>query len=150
MADILGRKGKIPENAAEDSFSFFKVLTDNATDKPTRPFTIHHSINGSFAIRKGPWKLALCPGSGGWSAPRPAAAFKNKELPLLQLYNLTDDPAEQDNLFEKKPELVNELIDQLKVAIRNGRTNPGPKQSNEGYPNTFHERLLSAFPTLKK
>ncbi len=148
MADILGRKGKIPENAAEDSFSFFKALTDNATDKPTRPFTIHHSINGSFAIRKGPWKLALCPGSGGWSAPRPAAAFKNKELPLLQLYNLTDDPAEQDNLFEKKPELVKELIDQLNIAIRNGRTTPGPKQSNEGYPNTFHQKILSAFPAI--
>ena len=59
MADILGRKNTIPENAAEDSFSFFEVLTGNQTDKPTRPFTIHHSINGSFAIRKGPWKLAL-------------------------------------------------------------------------------------------
>ena len=41
-----------------------------------RPFTIHHSINGSFAIRRGKWKLALCPGSGGWSAPKPAAAKK--------------------------------------------------------------------------
>ena len=59
-----------------------------------RPFTIHHSINGSFAIRRGKWKLALCPGSGGWSNPKPAAAKKNTKLATVQLYNLEKDPAE--------------------------------------------------------
>ena len=148
MGDILDQK--IPENAAEDSFSFLKILTGTQTEKPTRPFTIHHSINGSFAIRRGPWKLALCPGSGGWSAPKPAAAFKNKKLPLTQLYNLSDDPAEKNNLSNQKPELVKELIGELAVAIRNGRTNTGPKQSNEGLPNTFNKRLLAIYPLLGK
>ena len=148
LADILGQRGKLPPNAGEDSFSFLTALTGKATDKPTRPFTIHHSINGSFAIRRGPWKLALCPGSGGWSGPKPAAAFKNKTLPLVQLYNLDTDPAEQTNLRDQKPGLVKELVTELATAIRNGRTNPGPKQSNEGYPNTFHGRVIAEFPAL--
>ena len=46
---------------------------------------IHHSINGSFAIRKGPWKLCLCPGSGGWSSPRPAKALKDKSIAAVVL-----------------------------------------------------------------
>ncbi|MFP6872659.1 MAG: arylsulfatase [Verrucomicrobiales bacterium] len=150
LADILGQCAKIPANAGEDSFSFLTALTGKGAGKPTRPFTIHHSINGSFAIRRGPWKLALCPGSGGWSAPKPAAALKNKELPLVQLYNLGDDPAEQNNLSDQKPELVKELVGELAAAIRNGRTNTGPKQANEGLPNTFNKRLLTAFPLLGK
>ncbi len=150
MADILGPHAKLPAAAGVDSFSFLTALVGKGAGKPTRPLTIHHSINGSFAIRRGPWKLALCPGSGGWSAPRPAAAFKNKKLPLIQLYNLSDDPAEKKNLSNQKPELVKELIGELAAAIRNGRTNTGPKQSNEGLPNTFNKRLLTAFPRLGK
>ena len=69
-------------------------------DARARPFTIHHSINGSFAIRRGKWKLTLCPGSGGWSAPRPNNA-KNPKLPLVQLHDLESDPAEKNNLQAK-------------------------------------------------
>ena len=148
LADILGQVKTIPASAAEDSFSFLPVLLGKTVKKPLRPFTIHHSINGSFAIRRGPWKLALCPGSGGWSGPKPAAAFKNKTLPLVQLYNLIDDPAEQNNLSDKKPVLVRELVSQLATAIRAGRTNPGPNQSNEGWPNTFNGRVLAEYPAL--
>ena len=149
LADILGQHQAIPAHAAEDSFTILPALEGVAHRKPLRPFTIHHSINGSFAIRRGPWKLILCPGSGGWSAPRPAQALKNKELPPVQLFNLADDPGEQTNLSAKEPQLVQELVAQLAAAIRNGRTNPGPKQSNEGWPATFHNRVLSAFPELR-
>ena len=45
--------------------------------------------------------------------------------------------------------LINELVDQLVVAIKDGRTNPGPNQSNEGWPATFHARVLAEFPELK-
>jgi arylsulfatase A-like enzyme len=150
LADILGQRENLPAAAGEDSFSFLPVLLGKTVKKPLRPFTIHHSINGSFAIRRGPWKLALCPGSGGWSAPRPGPALKNKDLSLVQLYNLDDDPAEKNNLANQKRTLVNELVDQLVTAIKNGRTNPGPKQSNEGWPNTFHPRVLARFPQLGK
>ena len=148
LADILDQRGKLPATAGEDSFSFLPALTGKASPKPIRPFTIHHSINGSFAIRRGPWKLALCPGSGGWSGPKPAAAFKNKTLPLVQLYNLESDPAEKTNLRDKHPEVVKDLVGKLSKAIRNGRTTPGPNQSNEGWPNTFNRRILAEYPAL--
>ena len=28
---------------------------------------VHQSIDGSLSIRKGHYKLEMCPGSGGWS-----------------------------------------------------------------------------------
>jgi len=67
----------------------------------------------------------------------------------VQLFNLADDPGEQTNLSAKEPQRVQELVAQLAAAIRNGRTNSGPKQSNEGWPATFHNRVLSAFPELR-
>ena len=147
LNEIIGNRKKLPANAAEDSFSFLPALLGQVNAK-ARPFTIHHSINGSFAIRRGKWKLSLCPGSGGWSAPKPAAAKRNPKLPLVQLYNLESDPAEQHNLQAKHPELVAELVDALARAIHNGRTTPGPKQTNEGHPDTFSEQLLNAHPAL--
>ena len=152
LADLLGQSKTIPVSAAEDSFSFLPALQGIDHRKPLRPFTIHHSINGSFAIRHGDWKLILCPGSGGWSAPRPAQALKNKNLPAIQLYNLANDPAERTNLYPlpKNKKLAAMLVGKLNDAIRYGRTNPGPPQSNEGWPATFHARVMAEFPYLKK
>lgn len=147
LDDIIGNRKKLPDNAAEDSFSFLPALLGQA-DARARPFTIHHSINGSFAIRRGKWKLILCPGSGGWSAPRPNNAKKNPKLPLVQLHDLESDPAEKNNLQAKHPKLVVELVETLAKAIKNGRTTPGPNQANEGHPNTFDKRLLAEFTAL--
>ncbi len=148
VADINGKLAALPANAAEDSFSFLPALTGKIDGKTLRPFTIHHSINGSFAIRKGKWKLALCPGSGGWSEPKPKVALKDMELPNVQLFDLKTDLGEKNNLQDKHPDIVKELVNELATAINQGRTTPGPKQSNDGYPNTFHQRVLKEFPIL--
>lgn len=148
VADINGQLDTIPANAAEDSFSLLPILTGDNSGKAIRPFTIHHSINGSFAIRKGKWKLALCPGSGGWSTPKPKKALKDLTLPNVQLFDLEADLAEQHNLQDQHPELVKQLVNELATAINKGRTTPGPKQNNEGYPDTFSQRVLKEFPIL--
>lgn len=108
VADILNQTETIPTTAAPDSISFLPLLLNPNSTKATRDHLIHHSINGSFAIRRGEWKLCLCPGSGGWSEPRPNKA-STKELPPVQLYNLQDDPNEQNNLASKYPDVVKEL-----------------------------------------
>src|SRR5262249_27302358 len=61
---------KLPDDAGEDSVSILPALLGTAKG-PLREAVVHHSIDGSFAIRQGKWKLELCPGSGGWSRPRP-------------------------------------------------------------------------------
>ncbi len=142
VAEIVGQP-----NSAEDSFSFLPTLL--GLDQDDRGITIHHSINGSFAIRKGNWKLCLCPGSGGWSAPRPNVALKNKMLPPVQLFNLEIDPAERANVQDKHPDVVKELVGLLAQAIKNGRTTPGPRLKNDGGSNPFPARVLKAYPELK-
>jgi arylsulfatase A-like enzyme len=72
-AEITGVK--LPDNAAEDSVSILPDLLGTAT-KPAREAIVHASINGSLAIRQGDWKLEVCPGSGGWSAPRTPEELK--------------------------------------------------------------------------
>jgi arylsulfatase A-like enzyme len=145
-ADVVGAGARITPTEAEDSFSFLSALTGGG--QATRPSLIHHSIGGQFAIRRGKWKLCLCPGSGGWSAPRPNVALKDLSLPPVQLYDLESDPGETSNVQHKHPELVAELVDALVEAIGNGRTTEGPKQQNEGWPNTFAKRVLDVYPQL--
>lgn len=126
LADITN--SGIPENAAEDSVSFLPALKGKADQ--VREATVHHSINGSFAIRKGDWKLLLCPGSGGWSYPRPAEA-RQLDLPPIQLFNLKEDPAETTNVYATHLEIVRELYLLLGNYIKNGRSTAGPMQTNE-------------------
>jgi len=99
--------------------------------KPLREATVHHSANGSFSIRKGKWKLELCPGSGGWSYPTPNSP-EAKTLPPVQLYDLKKDIDETTNVQHKYPEKVKELTDLLQSYVDSGRSTPGKKQANEG------------------
>jgi arylsulfatase A len=126
-ADLLG--AKLPDNAGEDSVSFLPALLGMAKG-PIRDTLIHHSINGSFAIRQGRWKLELCPGSGGWSIPKPGSA-EEKGLPPVQLYDLQAEIGEQKNLQAGHPEIVARLKAILENYIADGRSTPGAKQKND-------------------
>ncbi|SFS68375.1 Arylsulfatase A [Zhouia amylolytica] len=118
------------DSAAEDSFSMLPLLKDSNTDGYKREVTIHHSINGSFAIRKGKWKLIFCAGSGGWSYPKPNSKDIDA-LPEFQLYDLEKDPSETTNLVGSEAKVVNELKSLMVSAIENGRTTPGVNQQND-------------------
>ncbi|WP_414660835.1 sulfatase family protein [Horticoccus sp. 23ND18S-11] len=125
-AEIVG--ARLPANAAEDSFSFLANLTGTGTS--ARESVVHHTITGAFAIRQGPWKLALCPGSGGWSAPRDPEARK-QGLPETQLYRIADgDLAEEKNVYAQHPEIVARLTKLLEQQVAAGRTTPGAPQPN--------------------
>lgn len=126
-AEIVG--AKLPPTAGEDSVSLLPALV-GTTKTPLREATVHHSINGSFAIRQGKWKLALCPGSGGWSAPRPGRDDTSK-LPNVQLYDLSQDLGEQKNLQAEQPEVVGKLTRLLQSYADRGRSTPGPTQPND-------------------
>ena len=138
---------KLPENAAEDSFSILPALLGES-GKPVRQSVIHHSINGSFALREGDWKLELCAGSGGWSAPRPGSPGE-KGLPDTQLYNLKTDIAEKDNLQGTNPEIVTKMNVELERIITSGRSTPGAAQQN-AVPVIVRKPTPAAQPKAKK
>lgn len=126
-ADIVG--AELPPDAGEDSVSMMPALRGDAA--PVRETVVPVSVNGSLCICEDSWKLILCPDSGGWSDPRPETA-RDGSLPPVQLYNLDADIGETTNLWERKPEVVAGLRATLERYIAEGRSTPGPPQSNDG------------------
>ena len=137
-ADILG--AKLPDNAAEDSVSFLPAW-EGRDNGPLREAVVHHSVNGSFAIRQKSWKLELCPDSGGWSAPRPGSKAADA-LPPVQLYDLAHDIGEQKNIQGQHPEVVDRLTKLLEKYVADGRSTPGVAQSNSGPVAIYREQKV--------
>lgn len=126
VAEITGQKNQ--DQAGEDSYSLVPLFNGKLSNG--RSTLISHSIDGSFAIRKGNWKLCLSAGSAGWSQPKEPKA-KQKGLPPMQLYNLSQDKGEKNNLFLKKPNQVKELLELLEKQVSQGRCTPGNPVPND-------------------
>jgi arylsulfatase A-like enzyme len=135
-ADLLGEK--LPSTAGEDSVSLLPALLGKARES-ARATVVHHSVNGSFALREGRWKLELCPDSGGWSPPRPGSKEAAK-LPLVQLYDMTADVGEKNNVQAEHPEVVTRLTRLLERYVAEGRSTPGERQKNTGEPDIWNGR----------
>ena len=125
FADITG--ASVPAAMAEDSVSFLPVLRGDMPE--VRQGIVSQSINGSFAIRDGAWKLLLSAGSGGWSSPKPGA--EEASLPSVQLYDLSKDPGERNNLQAEFPERVAAMKAELEKTIARGRSTPGADLKND-------------------
>jgi hypothetical protein len=119
---------KLPADAAEDSVSFLPALLGKA-DRALREATVHHSIHGAFAIRQANWKLCFCPGSGGWSDPRPGRDG-TAGLPAVQLFDLAADIGEQHNVEAQNPRIVQGLTGLMETYVARGRSTPGEPQKN--------------------
>jgi len=143
MATFAGITGyELKDEEGEDSYNLLPAILNPGYKKIIREATIHHSINGNFAIRKGDWKLLLSPGSGGWSSPRPGK--EEQGLPAVQLYNMKDDIGETVNLQDKYPDTVKELTAILRKYIEEGRSRTGEPQKNDGpYPWKQVEGILN-------
>jgi len=106
----------LPENVAEDSQSFHSVLTDANAQYQRAPL-INHSSIGRFSVTDGYWKLVLPHGKS-----------------TIELYNLSADPAEEQNVAAMHSELVVDLQKKATNIVLNGRTTPGAHQANDtGY-----------------
>jgi arylsulfatase A-like enzyme len=128
LAEVTGYA--LPNDAAEDSVSNLSLWLDESAG-PVREAVVHHSINGSFSIRQGRWKLEMCPDSGGWSYPRPGVD-DTEGMPSIQLYDLSADVGERRNVAESHPEIVEKLTALLTSYVMNGRSTQGEKQRNTG------------------
>jgi arylsulfatase A len=107
---------QLPADAGEDSQSFLSVLMDSDSKHQRLPL-INHAANGRFAITAGNWKLVM----------------PHNKL-QAELYDLSSDPRETNNVIEKHPDVVQSLTGQITAMVQNGRTTPGPAQRNDtGY-----------------
>ena len=113
-AEIAG--AKLPDDAAEDSFSWLPLFRGGDWAKPRAP-VINHSAAGMFALRSGKWKLVAGNGSGGREAPK----GKPFQKPFM-LFDLQADVGEQNDLAKAKPKLVERLTARLEEIRRNGRS----------------------------
>jgi arylsulfatase A len=120
VAVVVG--AKLPDDAGEDSYNILPVMRGDKPDKPIREAIVHHSGDGTLAIRQGPWKLALALGSHGFSIPRDIKPKPGEAQG--QLYNLDDDPREQKNLWLEKPAIVGRLTALLEKYKREGHSRP--------------------------
>lgn len=116
VTDMLGLS--LPNDAGEDSFSLVPLF-QGREDTWQRSSVVHHSANGTFALRKDKWKLIAGSGSGGRGTPR----SKPWSTPY-QLYDMQDDPGETQNLAAQHPDEVTRLTQILNKTIQSGRSRP--------------------------
>lgn len=119
----------LPKKAGEDSVSFLPAL-EGKKIKSTRTGVIHHSISGHFGYRQGKWKLLLARGSAGWSFPKEDNSTLDN-MPIAQLYDMENDVDETTNLYLKRPEIAEKLLNLLEDDIKKGRSTPGEFSQND-------------------
>ncbi|WP_411274231.1 hypothetical protein [Daejeonella sp.] len=110
----------IKSNSGEDSFSFYKVLSERSV-APVRDQIIYISSRNLLCIKKDGWKYVDGLGSGGFTEPSLLKPVKGG--PLGQLYNLKNDPLEKNNLYLQYPERVKELSTLLTELKMKGSSN---------------------------
>ena len=113
VAEICG--SPLPPNAGEDSTSLLPALLGRI-NRPTREATVHQSMSGELAIRKGPWKLVMRGGG------------------VRELYDLDNDLGERTDVIASQPKIAEELSALMKRYIAEGRSTAGPAQSNKVSP----------------
>ena len=100
LAALAGQE--VPE-AFEDSFSFAHILQGESPNEPTRSLVIHNCPHtGDFAIQQGDWKLVL------------------RKAGEPELYNLSQDQAETNDLSTEYKEVVTELLQLFEVCKLRG------------------------------
>jgi hypothetical protein len=81
-----------------------------------------------FALRQGSWKLVLGHGSGGFTRPR--REEPPPDGPPGRLYHLDENPAETDDYWTERPDVVANLTGLLERYQRQGHSRPvtpGPR-----------------------
>lgn len=119
LATVAAASGiELPDSVGGDSWNMLPVLSGN--EPLSRAPLVMHSLNGTFAIRDGQWKLILGRGSGGFSSPSTIETGPGE--PAGQLYDLVSDPAELVNLYVEHPEVVDQLTQLLGKYQAEGRS----------------------------
>jgi arylsulfatase A-like enzyme len=134
LAAVLGVK--LPADAGVDSVNVLPALLGEKREAPLREATVHHSGQGKFAVRRGDWVLIFAP-TGDDNGKRGEPAWFRKDRGYAahseagELFDLATDPAQKNNRYAAEGAKVKELTALMERYVTEGRSTPGPKQTND-------------------
>ena len=120
IAAIVG--ADLPDDSGEDSYDILPALLGQQLKSPIREAVVHHSGDGMFSLRQGPWKLIVGLGSGGFSEPK--HQDPEPEGPQGQLYHMEEDPRETTNLWLERSDVVDGMSALLERYRQAGHSRP--------------------------
>ena len=97
-------KRNIPRTGGEDSYNVLPAFFGKKVEQADKQLRIFHSATGTFAIRKGKWKLIE-----GRTKGDSLGISKDPPNTIGELYDLSTDPYETINLWGSNPKTVLEL-----------------------------------------
>lgn len=104
-AAIVGKP--LPHDSAQDSFNILPYLQGDKASVGIRPYAVLSTFYGKPVIRKGSWVLMPFLEGGGPHEKNPPVAVKGG--PQGQLFDLSTDAAQENNLWLDHPDVVAEL-----------------------------------------
>ncbi len=104
----------LPDDAAEDSRDILPAILGSSKGRPLHEAMIFDSGNGQFSVRQGHWKTIV-------GTPDDLEAIRANQK-AGQLYNLTADPAEQNDLWANHPDRAKSMIELLHKYRSEGRS----------------------------
>ena len=113
---------EVPIGQAQDSINQSPLLFMPKLEEPPRNTLITSNNPKYFGVRMGQWKMITGLGSGGFTQPRDLKPSEGG--PTGQLFNLSEDLSETNNLWEKHPEIVKQLESILRQSKEAGKPQP--------------------------
>lgn len=116
VASVIGYK--LPDNAGVDSYNLLPALMGK--EKNIRKTVVVQSSKNVLGLRWGKWKYI---GAGDYQP-------ENPDDPEGELYDLTNDISESENLYDKRPALAKQMKKKIyEIMESTGRNEPvGPGQ----------------------
>ena len=112
IQEIVGGEVLDPQTAAVDSFSFCSTLRGDNTETTGRATMVINDVAGVVAIRLNEWKYIED------KVLRPPPNGRPPRKPQPQLFNLKQDPVEENNVIAEFPEIaknMQEMLDRIRV-----------------------------------
>ena len=127
MATICAALGIVlPADAGPDSFNVLPAWLGEPAEKPLREATVCVGTNSLIlSIRQGSWKLIVSADGKYRGDTPPVGKDVKRTLATPELYNLADDPREQNNLAAAEPRRLEELRALLSRYQDQGHSRPG-------------------------
>lgn len=132
LATVAALCGKpLPEGAGPDSVNQLPALLQHSDDIAQRPALVTASYRGFLTIRDNKWKAVF---GTKWTGGHPNATYGGQppkgtppdDPSIGQLFSISDDPFEQKDLWESRPEVVKRLRDELERIKQLDKSDESP------------------------